>query len=181
MRFLWLAFAAFSLSLSGCALFRPAPSTPAPAHPAPAPAQEHTNIVPSVPEAAPKVSLLAEQRRLADLFRGTPVVFEMTPDGSLRVGVPLRYSFDDGRAAVKPPLAAVLDRVARSQRGQKTRLRVAAPADASAANAQQLARDRAASTRDYLVARGVGVSRFATPVPASGSEVEIIVAEMKPQ
>jgi outer membrane protein OmpA-like peptidoglycan-associated protein len=132
--------------------------------------------VPTVPEAQPKVTLLAEQRRLADLFRGTPVIFEMQPDGSLRVGVPLKYSFDDGRSAVKPPLAAVLDRVAKSQRTQKTRLRIAAPADASPGNAQ-LAKERAASTRDYLVAHGVKVTRFAALTPADNGNVEIIVAE----
>ena len=133
--------------------------------------------LPAIPEVQPKVTLLAEQRRLADLFRGTPVIFEMQPDGSMRVGVPLKYSFDDGRSAVKPPLAAVLDRVAKSQRTQKTRLRVAAPADASPGNVQ-LAKERAASTRDYLVAHGVKVSRFAALTPAADGNVEIIVAEV---
>src|SRR5690348_812753 len=68
--------------------------------------------------AAPRPTLSEEQRRLADLFRGTPVVFAMQPDGSMRVSVPLRYSFDPGRFAVKPPLGAVLDRVAKSQRAE---------------------------------------------------------------
>ena len=52
-----------------------------------------------------RAALEAEQERLAGLFEGTPVVFAMQPDGSLRVAVPLRYSFDPGRHAVKPPLA----------------------------------------------------------------------------
>jgi len=175
MRFFWLAPVVLVVLLSGCAWFAN------PTAPSPSPTVTPPRAAPVAPEAAaPKVSLLAEQRRLADLFRGTPVVFEMKPDGSLRVGVPLRYSFDDGRAAVKPPLAAVLDRVAKSQRSQKTRLRVAAPADVSSTN-PQLAKDRAASARDYLVARGVRVWRFATPASANGGDVEIIVAEAKPQ
>jgi len=70
----------------------------------------------------------------------------------------------------------VLDRVARSQRTQKTKLRVAAPTDAKSAN-PQLARERAASTRDYLVAHGVKATRFAALTPASDGNVEIIVAE----
>ena len=124
-----------------------------------------------------KVSLAAEQRRLADLFRGTPVVFQMQSDGSLRVEVPLRYSFDTGGSAVKPPLAAVLDRVAKSQRGQATRLQVAAPGDAGAHN-PLLARDRAASTRDYMVAHGVAATRFSALTPARSDAVEIVVAEV---
>jgi outer membrane protein OmpA-like peptidoglycan-associated protein len=183
MRFLWLAPTVVVVLLAGCAWFpflRPTPPAPAPAPQPPTTTPQSVVIVPKAPEVEPKLSLLAEQRRLADLFRGTPVVFEMTPDGSLRVGVPLRFSFDDGRAAVKPPLAAVLDRVAKSQRGQKTRLRVVAPADSSKVN-PQLAKERAASTRDYLVARGVRMSRFAALTPGNGGEVEIIVAESKPQ
>jgi outer membrane protein OmpA-like peptidoglycan-associated protein len=174
MRFVSPSFivtAALAVALSGCSLFRsPEPSAPGSAKRAPStPGQV-------LPEEQPKVTLLSEQRRLADLFRGTPVVFEMQPDGSLRVGVPLKYSFDDGRTVVKPPLAAVLDRVARSQRTQKTKLRVAAPADAKSGSAQ-LAKERAASTRDYLVAHGVKVTRFASLAPASDGNVEIIVAE----
>jgi outer membrane protein OmpA-like peptidoglycan-associated protein len=159
---------AAALSISGCSLWRA---------PAPAPAvQPGAARNGALPQAEPKPTLVAEQRRLADLFRGTPVVFAMQPDGSLRVGVPLKYSFDDGQTAVKPPLAAVLDRVARSQRAQKTRLRVAAPADAKAGN-PQLARERAASTRDYLVAHGVRVTRIAGLAPTHNGNVEIIVAE----
>src|SRR5437899_7062291 len=127
MRFLSspvIAGAAIAVLLSGCSLFR---ST---VPPGPATAKKPSVSAPGLPEEQPKVTLLSEQRRLADLFRGTPVVFAMQPDGSLRVGVPLKYSFDDGQTVVKPPLAAVLDRVARSQRTQKTRLHVAAPTDA---------------------------------------------------
>jgi outer membrane protein OmpA-like peptidoglycan-associated protein len=132
---------------------------------------------PSGPAPGQKVSLAAEQRRLADLFRGTPVVFQMQSDGSLRVEVPVRYSFDIGGSAVKPPLAAVLDRIARSQRGQATRLQVAAPGDTGAHN-PLLARDRAASTRDYLVAHGVAAIRFSALTPTRSDSVEIVVTEV---
>ena len=53
----------------------------------------------------PKATLESEQRRLAELFRGTPVVFEMQRDGSLRIVVPMAFAFDKGRSVVKPPLA----------------------------------------------------------------------------
>lgn len=152
------------LLLAGCAGAPPAPagaSGPAGA---------------STPE---RVPLGSEQRRLAELFRGTPVVFEMQPDGSMKVTVPLRYSFDKGRFAVKPPLAAVLDRVAASQRGGPTRLLVSAPSDPQA-KGLMLATERATSTRDYLVARGVDATRFQIAAAGGGDAVVIVVAEAAP-
>src|SRR5487761_2171253 len=125
-------------ALAGCATQAPMPAAPAPSA---APAPLHP-------------TLAAEQRRLAALFRGTPVVFEMQPDGSLRVAVPLHFCFDRGAGIVKPPLAAVLDQVARSQRQESTRLRVAAAPDPGS-RGHALARDRAESARDYLAAGGI--------------------------
>lgn len=124
-------------------------------------------------------ALEAEQERLAELFQGTPVVFAMQPDGSLRVAVPLRYSFDPGRHAVKPPLAAVLDRVARSQLKEPTRFTVSAPADPNG-RGLSLATDRASSTRDYLVGRGIEPTRFSIAAVQRGDAVEIVVAEDAP-
>ena len=126
-----------------------------------------------------RAGLEAEQERLAELFEGTPVVFAMQPDGSLRVAVPLRFSFDPGRHAVKPPLAAVLDRVARSQRKEPTRFMVSAPADPNG-HGLSLATDRASSTRDYLVARGIEPTRFSIAGIPRGDTVEIVVAEDAP-
>jgi outer membrane protein OmpA-like peptidoglycan-associated protein len=120
-------------------------------------------------------SLSDEQRRLADLFRGTPVVFAMQKDGSLRVSVPLRYSFDRGRHAVKPPLGAVLERVAKSQRREPTRLTVMAPTDPGTRKLL-LGTERASSARDYMVARGVDATRFSIGAAGSG-DVIIVVAE----
>ena len=130
----------------------------------------------SAPERPP---LGAEQRRLAELFRGTPVVFEMQADGSMKVTVPLRYAFDKGRFAVKPPLAAVLDRVAESQRGGPSRLLVTAPSDPQT-KGLMLATERATSARDYLVARGVDATRFSIAAAGGGDAVVIVVAEAAP-
>ena len=107
--------------------------------------------------------------------QGTPVVFALQKDGSLRVSVPLRYSFDHGRHAVKPPLGAVLERVAKSQRGEPTRLSVIAPADPGA-KGLLLATERASSARDYMVARGVPATRFSISAAGAG-DVVIVVAE----
>jgi len=152
-----LGVAACLLALAACAQRGPAGERPAygeaPVHP----------------------SLADEQRRLADLFRGTPVVFAMQKDGSLRVSVPLRYSFDRGRHAVKPPLGAVLERVAKSQRSEPTRLTVTAPADPGA-KGLLLATERASSARDYMVAHGVPATRCVVAAAGSG-DVVIVVAE----
>jgi len=130
------------------------------------------------PGAAPRPTLVEEQRRLAELFSGTPVVFAMQKDGSLRVSVPLHFSFDPGRFAVKPPLGAVLDRVARSQRGAGTHFVVTAPADPKS-KGLMLGTERATSTRDYLVARGVDATRFSIAAAGSG-DVVIVVADAAP-
>ena len=120
-------------------------------------------------------SLSTEQKRLAELFRGTPVVFEMVNEKTMRVEVPLKFSFDPGRAAVKAPLAAVLDRVATSQKGAGTRFTIVAPPDRP--SAPLVGADRAASTRDYLVARGIAVSRFNGVERGAGDEVEIRIVQ----
>ncbi len=130
---------------------------------------------PHVSEPPPNATLAEEQRRLAELFRGTPVVFEMQKDGSLRVSVPLQFSFDKGRHAVKPPLGAVLERVARSQRRQPTRLTVTAPVDPGVKKLM-LGTERASSARDYMVARGVDATRFSIAAAGSG-DVVIVVAD----
>jgi len=130
---------------------------------------------PAASPATTKASLLAEQRRLAALFRGTGVAVVAQPDGSLRVDVPLRLCFDSGRAEVKPTLASVLDRLASSQRNEATRLLVTAPTD-PAAKALLLATERAVAARDYLVERGLDATRFSISAVARGSVVKIIVA-----
>jgi outer membrane protein OmpA-like peptidoglycan-associated protein len=120
----------------------------------------------------------SEERRLQDALRGTPVVVQTTAEGRLRVEVPGTFCFDAGRSAVKPPLAAVLDRVAPGLRNGAFDIRVAAPADAKGGG-PLLVQDRAASIRDYLVARGVPVARFVALTPAAGDYVEVLTAQRR--
>ncbi len=81
-----------------------------------------------VPPGGVAPELAAEQRWLEELFTGTPVVVGAGPDGTVKVEVPLKYSFDPGRKVVKPPLEAVLGKVAASLHRQKrARLLLAAP------------------------------------------------------
>lgn len=129
---------------------------------------------PSSPGGASPPSLTQQRWQLQQDLAGTPVEVD-TVEGGYRVSVPLRYCFDRQRSAVKPPLAAVLDRVARVVRnGEGLLLRVTAPSDGRGGDL--LAQDRAAGVRDYLVARGVPRARFAAPARSAAQAVEIVVA-----
>ncbi|MEQ1683323.1 MAG: hypothetical protein ABL916_06715 [Burkholderiaceae bacterium] len=175
--------AALLAGLAGCASKStpPAPAAaPGAATPAAAaPSGPAASAAPAATAVPPRAALAAEQKRLAELFKGTPVVFSMQADGSMKVDVPLNFCFDRGAFVVKPPLAAVLDRLARSQRGDTTKLRVSAAGD-TAASGPNLARDRAASARDYMVARGVLAARVVLATGAPGEGVEIVVSEAVP-
>jgi outer membrane protein OmpA-like peptidoglycan-associated protein len=130
---------------------------------------------PSTP-ALPTVA--SEQRRLAGELRGTPVVVETTSQGRLRVAVPLEFSFDPGRSAVKPAAGAVLKRMATGLKQQPAfEVRIAAPADGAGAGGRFLAQDRAASARDYLVANGVPVVRFTELGRTDDAVLELLVGE----
>jgi outer membrane protein OmpA-like peptidoglycan-associated protein len=148
---------ALALALGACAsVAPPAPGAGAPARP------------------AADAALAKEHRWLSQLFAGTPVEITLQRDGQLAVEVPLDFSFDAGRANVKPPLAKVLDYLAQSATRQiTTRLHVAAPADTRGAPA--LALRRAAAVRAYLAGKGVSPQRFSEPVAAERGGVSVRV------
>jgi outer membrane protein OmpA-like peptidoglycan-associated protein len=160
---------------------RPAEVLPAPVPPMVQPLPQAVPMpVPALPSQAPVAPvapadppLLAEQRWLTQWFVGTPVLIAMQGDGSLRVEVPLEFSFDAGSALIKPALAAVLDRVATSTRRVDGRLLIETPADADAANAQRLSLDRATSLRQHLVVRGVGPQHINDAPPTRGNAVAL--------
>ena len=70
----------------------------------------------AAPAAAPAPPLAVERAWLQSWFDGTPVAIEQVADGDVSVAVPREFCFDAGRSKVKPPLAAVLDKVAQSLR-----------------------------------------------------------------
>ena len=133
---------------------------------------------PAVATPEGRAPLVLEQLRLAELFRGTPVAFTLQQDGSLRATVPRQFSFDPGAIKVKPPLSAVLDRLAKGQQRATTRLRVSAPADPEA-RSPSLARERALSVRDYLAGRGIAVTRLQASGAAQTDLVEIVVTDAR--
>lgn len=172
---------ALQILLSGMALVLVAgcqttPSSSAAGASSPTRASAPPSASPATRAAATKANLAIEKVRLTELFRGTPVVFGLQPDGSLRVDVPLSFSFDPGKAVVKPPLAAVLDRVAGGQRDELTRLLISAPPD-SGNKATALSAERAASVRAYLVAHDLAEPRLALSPTASAAAVRIVVTD----
>ena len=159
--------------LAGC---KTAPTNPPSASAAAttAPAASQPNA--ATRAAATKGHLAIEKVRLTELFKGTPVVFGLLADGSLRADVPMQFSFDAGKAVIKPPLAAVLDRIAAGQRDEITRVLVSAPADAGA-KASTLPADRAAAVRAYLTSHGVVDARSSVVAAAGATTVRLVVTD----
>lgn len=114
--------------------------------------------------AAAPAALMAEQQWLQQWFSGTPVAISNDRGDQLRVDVPAKFAFDPGQVGIKPPLAAVLDRVAESlRRRDMIVLAVAPPVEAEGA----LGRRRVEAVTRYLTGRGVDASRIA-PAAADG-------------
>jgi outer membrane protein OmpA-like peptidoglycan-associated protein len=147
-------------------------SPPSPPSPPPAPA------APAVPPAAPAPrpsSLAVERQWLQSWFEGTPVRITQRSEAAFTVDVPRDYCFDAGRSVVKPPLAAVLDKLAQSlQRKPAARVELlAAPGDAAATS--PLAQQRADSVRKYLIARGVSSGQLGPPTSTAMPAVQLRV------
>ncbi|HSV70406.1 MAG TPA: hypothetical protein VLI72_09855 [Methylibium sp.] len=125
-------------------------------------------------------ALEAQRARLKQALEGTPVVVEATGDRRLRVSVPARHAFEPGRTVVKPALAAVLDQFAIGFKpyAATTELRVGAPDDPTPSS--RLVRDRAASARDYLVTRGVPLSRIVDAGGSGTAGLELLVSDRPP-
>lgn len=138
--------------LSGCASPRPGSRLP------------DGSTVP-VPAGSVAPELVPEQRWLEELFTGTPVAVGAGPEGTLKVEVPLKYAFDSGRKIVKPPLEAVLGKVAASLHRQKrARLLLAAPTP-----------EQADVLKGQMQARGIAAFRIGSlPLRADAVELRLL-------
>jgi hypothetical protein len=138
-----------------------------------APTRVPPGTVPSTPPAepprpgqAPPNVLAAEVNWMRQLFDGTPVAIASEPDGSMRVEVPLTFSFDDKSNSPKPPLRAVMDKVAVSMARQaSTKVHLATPGPVA----------RGAAMRRYLHGRGVIGLRVVVLAPTDGDAVMLRV------
>ena len=157
------------LSLVGCASVVPPQATAPPAAPTAPPTSP-----PTAPERTALAAALAvEQQWLSSWFKGTPVRVTQRNDGTLVVDVPREFCFDPGRSNVKPPLAAVLDKVAESlRRRPSAHLELlAAPVDQTGGAA--LALQRAGQVRRHLRDRGVPAGRLGEPTATSAAAVQL--------
>lgn len=95
--------------------------------------------------------------------QGTGVNVTQTADNRLKLEIPSDISFDTGRYDIKPQLRPVLDRFATTlTQNPVTRVTIIGHTDSTGSDAvnNPLSVNRAAATRDYLVARGVAANRI---------------------
>lgn len=94
---------------------------------------------------------------------GSGVTVSQTADNRLKLDIPSDVSFDTGRYDIKPNLRPILDRFATTlNQNPVTTVTIIGHTDSTGTDAinDPLSVNRAASTRDYLVARGVATSRI---------------------
>ena len=136
-----------------------------------------------------------QKAEMEQATQGTGVSVSQTADNQLKLDIPSDVSFDTNRYEIKSNLRPVLDRFATTlNQNPVTTVSIIGHTDSTGSDAinNPLSVNRAASTRDYLVARGVASNRIAIdgrgsrePIadnnPAGGRamnrRVEIFVAE----
>ena len=139
-----------------------------------------------------------QKQAMEQATKGTGVAVTQTPDNQLKLEIPSDISFDTGRSDIRSNFAPILDRFASSLRDHTaTTVSIVGHTDSTGTDAinNPLSVNRAASTRDYLTARGVAANRVNIngmgshqPVADNNAEqgraknrrVEIFVAEAAP-
>ena len=94
---------------------------------------------------------------------GTGVDVTRTADNQLKLNIPSDISFDTNQSSIKPRLQPILDQFAQGLSSQpNTEIRIVGHSDSTGTDAinDPLSVNRAASTRSYLVARGVDAYRI---------------------
>lgn len=100
----------------------------------------------------------AQKRQMEQATQGTGIQVSQTQNNELKLAIPSDAGFDTGRAAIKPQLAGVLDQFSGGLRNNaNAEVRIIGHTDSTGSDAvnNPLSIERAASTRDYLVSRGV--------------------------
>ena len=96
--------------------------------------------------------------------QGTGVGVSQTVDNQLKLDIPSDISFDVGRYDIKSNMRPILDRLASTlNQNPVTTVTIVGHTDSTGSDAvnDPLSVNRAAATRDYLVARGVSATRIA--------------------
>lgn len=105
-----------------------------------------------------------QKAEMEQATQGTGVTVSQTADNRLKLDIPSDVSFDTNRYDIKPNLRPILDRFATTLNDNPvTTVTIIGHTDTTGTDAinNPLSVNRAAATRDYLVARGVASSRIA--------------------
>jgi outer membrane protein OmpA-like peptidoglycan-associated protein len=187
------AIAAALLVACGTPQVKPLPA-PAPSVPGSAPGPVYGQAASGAARSwSPQME--AVERQLASSLNGTPMALARTTDERLWLTLPGDVAFEPNRSALKPVATGLLDKVAGVLRSQpQLELRIVGHTDSkgSTAGNDALSLDRAASARDWLVARGlspvkIGVAGRGSRDPvgsnddeagrAANRRVEILIGE----
>jgi outer membrane protein OmpA-like peptidoglycan-associated protein len=138
-----------------------------------------------------------QKKAMEQATAGTGVGVTQTADNQLKLDIPSDISFDVNRADIRPNFRPILDRFAQTLKDNPvTTVRIIGHTDSSGSDAinNPLSVNRAASSRNYLVDRGVAANRIAidgrgsrepiasndtTDGRAKNRRVEIFVAEAR--
>jgi len=104
-----------------------------------------------------------QKAEMEQATQGTGVSVSQTADNQLKLDIPSDVSFDTNRYDIKSNLRPILDRFATTlNQNQVTTVTIVGHTDSTGTDAinDPLSVNRAASTRDYLVAHGVATSRI---------------------
>ncbi len=171
-------FGAATLVLTGCAgapLRSPQPMPQSGAATATSAAQT-SGQHPESAQAAPADALAVEQQWLLSFFSGTPVDIQRTDDGALVVTVPAEFCFYAKATIIKPPLAAVLNKVALSLRRlplARVTLIAAPPDPGSSSNG--LAGQRAKAIAKRFRSFGILAERLVAGSAAADANVRLAI------
>jgi outer membrane protein OmpA-like peptidoglycan-associated protein len=105
-----------------------------------------------------------QKAEMEQATQGTGVSVSQTADNQLKLDIPSDVSFDTNRYEIKSNLRPILDRFATTlNQNPVTTVTIIGHTDSTGSDAinNPLSVNRAASTRDYLVARGVATNRIA--------------------
>ncbi|HNB00667.1 MAG TPA: OmpA family protein [Nitrosomonas sp.] len=138
-----------------------------------------------------------QKKQMESATAGTGVQVSQTTDNRLKLNIPSDISFDTGRDDIKSNFRPILDNFATSLLNNPgTSVMIVGHTDNTGTDAinNPLSVNRAASTRDYLVSKGVPINRIqidgrgsgepvaANDTPANRAEnrrVEIFVSEIQ--
>ncbi|QLI80574.1 OmpA family protein [Chitinibacter fontanus] len=136
-----------------------------------------------------------QRKEMEEAAKGTGIEVSKTPNNELKLEVPSDFSFDTGKATIKPNMRPVLDKLGQTlNQNTVTQVRIVGHTDSTGTDAinEPLSVNRAAAVQSYLIGRNVAGNRMSiegrgsrepvadnstTAGKAQNRRVEIFVAE----